>query len=172
MLLCAPVGEVTPQVGISGPKSGRLGRPPPPAVLGAHLDAPGQRQGPLASSAWTRHRAVKQGKSGGSVGTTYQLLTDRKGQRRGKDRPRRERKDTGWGEADGHHHLWREMVQGKGCKGQSANWRCQLQTKTHQRVIPTRPPGAAAQHGLGVCIWMHVVNGTGNSQSLGHPTLE
>ena len=28
------------------------------------------------------------------------------------------------------------------------------------------------QHGLGVCIWMHLVNGTGNSPSLGQPTLE
>ena len=28
------------------------------------------------------------------------------------------------------------------------------------------------QHGLGVCIWMHLVNGTGNSPSLEQPTLE
>ena len=28
------------------------------------------------------------------------------------------------------------------------------------------------QHGLGVCIWMHLVNGTGNSPSLGQPTSE
>ena len=28
------------------------------------------------------------------------------------------------------------------------------------------------QHGLGVCIWMHLVNGTGNSPSPGQPTLE
>ena len=28
------------------------------------------------------------------------------------------------------------------------------------------------QHGLGVCIWMHLVNGTGNSPSTGQPTLE
>ena len=27
-------------------------------------------------------------------------------------------------------------------------------------------------HGLGVCIWMHLVNGTGNSPSPGRPTLE
>ena len=26
------------------------------------------------------------------------------------------------------------------------------------------------QHGLGVCIWMHLVNGTGNSPSPGQPT--
>ena len=28
------------------------------------------------------------------------------------------------------------------------------------------------QHGVGVCIWMHLVNGTGNSPSPGQPTLE
>ena len=28
------------------------------------------------------------------------------------------------------------------------------------------------RHGLGVCIWMHLVNGTGNSPSPGQPTLE
>ena len=27
------------------------------------------------------------------------------------------------------------------------------------------------QHGLGVCIWMHLVNGTGNSPSPGQPTV-
>ena len=62
--------------------------PPPP-----RLDAPGQRQGQLPSSVWTRRKAVKQGKSGGSVG-----ITDRgKGKgSRGKDWARRKRKDTGW----------------------------------------------------------------------------
>ena len=43
-------------------------QPPPPP----HLDAPGQRRGQLPSSVWTRHRAVKQGQSGGCVGTTCQ----------------------------------------------------------------------------------------------------
>ena len=28
------------------------------------------------------------------------------------------------------------------------------------------------QHGIGVCIWMHLVNGTGNSPSLRQPTPE
>ena len=28
------------------------------------------------------------------------------------------------------------------------------------------------RHGLGMCIWMHLVNGTGNSPSLGQPTLD
>ena len=40
--------------------------------LTAGLDAPGQRRRHLPSSAWTRRREVKQGKSGGSVGTTDQ----------------------------------------------------------------------------------------------------
>ena len=34
---------------------------------------------------------------------------------------------------------------------------------------PSPPP--QTQHGLGVCIWMHLVIGTGNSPSLGQPTL-
>ena len=29
---------------------------------------------------------------------------------------------------------------------------------------------SANRHGLGVCIWMHLVNGTGDSPSLGRPT--
>ena len=35
-------------------------------------------------------------------------------------------------------------------------------------TIPPPPP----PHGLGVCIWMHLVNSTGNSPSPGQPTLE
>ena len=34
------------------------------------------------------------------------------------------------------------------------------------------PPPRQTQHGLGVCICMHLVNGTGNSPSPGQPTLE
>ena len=37
----------------------------------------------------------------------------------------------------------------------------------HKSVLESANP-----HGLGVCIWMHLVNGTGNSPSLGQPTLE
>ena len=54
----------------------------PAPVLGAHLGAHGQRRGPLPSSVWTRHGAVKQGKSGGSVGTADQGRG--KGSREGK----------------------------------------------------------------------------------------
>ena len=57
-----------------------LGRVPTPPVWDDRLDALGQRRGRLPSSVWSRHRAVKQGKSGGSVGTTYQG----KGQGKGK----------------------------------------------------------------------------------------
>ena len=37
-------------------------------VWGVQLDAPGQCRGQLPSSVWTRHRAVKQGKSGAALG--------------------------------------------------------------------------------------------------------
>ena len=47
-----------------------LERVTPPLASGVCLDAPGQWRGPLLSSVWTRHRAVKHGQSGGSVGTT------------------------------------------------------------------------------------------------------
>ena len=48
-----------------------LGPRPPPPSPPSQLDAPGERRGQLPSSVWTQHIAVKQGKSGGSVGTTY-----------------------------------------------------------------------------------------------------
>ena len=58
-----------------------------------------------------------------------------------KDRARRKRKDTGWSEADGHHRLWRERVQGKGWEWRLANRRCQLQTRTiREGDMPTLPP--------------------------------
>ena len=49
-----------------------LGRGTSPPAWDGRLDAPGQRQRHLPSSAWTRRKEVKQGKSGGSVGTTDQ----------------------------------------------------------------------------------------------------
>ena len=49
-----------------------LGRGTSPPAWDGRLDAPGQRPRHLPSSAWTRRREVKQGKSGGSVGTTDQ----------------------------------------------------------------------------------------------------
>ena len=49
-----------------------LGRGTSPPAWDGCLDAPGQRRKHLPSSAWTRRGEVKQGKSGGSVGTTDQ----------------------------------------------------------------------------------------------------
>ena len=49
-----------------------LGRGTSPPAWDGPLDAPGQRRRQLPSSAWTVCREVKQGKSGGSVGTTDQ----------------------------------------------------------------------------------------------------
>ena len=49
-----------------------LGRGTSPPAWDGRLDAPGQRRRHLPSSMWTRRREVKQGKSGGSVGTTDQ----------------------------------------------------------------------------------------------------
>ena len=49
--------------------------PPPPfpfACQGVRLESPRQWLGPLPWFVWTHHRAVKQGQSGGSVGTTAQ----------------------------------------------------------------------------------------------------
>ena len=44
-------------------------------------------------------------------------------------------------EADGHHRLWRERVQGKGSKWRSASRRRQLQTRSsHHGVMPNPPP--------------------------------
>ena len=45
----------------------------------------------------------------------------------------------------------------------------------HSLAPPPPPPQVSAgvgkpPHGLGVCIWMHLVNGTGNSPSPGRPT--
>ena len=53
-------------------KAPPLGRGPPPPVWGVHLDAPGQWGGRVPFPVWVPHRAVKQGQSGGSVGTTYE----------------------------------------------------------------------------------------------------
>ena len=49
-----------------------LGRGTSPPAWDGRLDAPGQRRKHLPSSAWTRRREGKQGKSGDSVGTTDQ----------------------------------------------------------------------------------------------------
>ena len=63
----APPNPPTPN-----PLKPPLGRGSAPLIWGAHLDAPGQRRRQLPSSVWTPHKAVKQGKSRSSAGTTYQ----------------------------------------------------------------------------------------------------
>ena len=54
-----------------------------------------------------------------------------------------------------------------------------LEAPVRKRILQMHTPAHTsqswsrqAQHGLGVCIWMHLVNGTGNSLPLGQPTPE
>ena len=47
------------------------------------------------------------------------------------------------------------------------NYPADAHPSAHESVLESANP-----HGLGVCIWMHLVNGTGNSPSPGQPTLE
>ena len=116
-----------------------LGRGPSPPVWDGRLDATGQRRGKLPSSAWTQHRAVKQGKSGGSVGTTDQ----------GKGKGSREGK-TGQGGGGrtrgGERPGGTTAYGGKGSKGRAANGdrpigaaRCRREQYT-EGDMPTPPP--------------------------------
>ena len=71
---------------------------------------------------------------------------------------------------------------GKGSKGRAANGdrpvgaaSCRREQYT-MATCPPPPPARTSQcwsrqtqHGFGVCIWMHLVNGTGNRQSSGQP---
>ena len=104
--------------------------PPPP---GLHSGARGQRRGQLPSSVCTRHGAVRQGQSGGSVGTTS----------RGKGRgwPGREREGTRGRGDDGHRRLRRVRVQGKG-KGEwrEANRRRPVTGSNTTRCHANPPP--------------------------------
>ena len=82
------------------------------------------------------HRAVKQGKSRESVGTTDQW----KGRGCGKVRVRQGGRGKARG-GDGHRHLRRERVQGKGCgQWREANRHRPLQTAAHPGVMPKPPP--------------------------------
>ena len=42
----------------------------------------------------------------------------------------------------------------------------------HPSALKSMLESANPSHGLGVCIWMHLVNGTGNGPSPGRPTPE
>ena len=107
----------------------------PPAWDG-RLDALGQRRRHLPSSAWTRRREVKQGKSGGSVGTTDQgkgkgssvvrpmgtVAYRGKGQGKGKGRGEGRSGQGGRGRSKGGDKLMGTTAYGgKGSKGRAAN---------------------------------------------------
>ena len=62
-------------------------------------------------------------------------------------------------------------------KGKELFWL--LQAPVRKTILQMHTPARTSQcwsqqtqHGLGVCIWMHLVNCTGNSPSPGQPTLE
>ena len=147
----------------SDPASGHLRAHQPPLWRGTSppawdgcLDAPGQRRRHLPSSAWTRRREVKQGKSGGSVGTTDQgngkgrngvrpmgtAAYGGKGQGKGKGRGEGRLGQGGRGRSKGGEKLMGTTAYGgKGSKGRAANG--------------DRPVGAAScrreQHTMASC---------------------
>ena len=113
-----------------------LGRGTSPPAWDGRLDAPGQRRRHLPSSAWTRRREVKQGKSGGSVGTTDQgkgkgrsvvrpmgtVPYRGKGQGKGKGRGEGRLGQGGRGRSKGGEKLMGTTAYGgKGSKGRAAN---------------------------------------------------
>ena len=113
-----------------------LGRGTSPPAWDGRLDAPGQRRRHLPSSAWTRRREVKQGKSGGSVGTTDQgkgkgrsvvrpmgtVAYRGKGQGKGKGRGEGRLGQGGRGRSKGGEQLMGTTAYGgKGSKGRAAN---------------------------------------------------
>ena len=113
-----------------------LGRGTSPPAWDGPLDAPGQRRRHLPSSAWTRRREVKQGKSGGSVGTTDQgkgkgrsvvrpmgtVAYRGKGQGKGKGRGEGRLGQGGRGRSKGGEKLMGTTAYGgKGSKGRAAN---------------------------------------------------
>ena len=113
-----------------------LGRGTSPPAWDGRLDAPGQRQRHLPSSAWTRRREVKQGKSGGSVGTTNQgkgkgrsvvrpmgtVAYRGKGQGKGKGRGEGRLGQGGRGRSKGGEKpMGTTAYGGKGSKGRAAN---------------------------------------------------
>ena len=113
-----------------------LGRGTSPPAWDGRLDAPGQRRRHLPSSAWTRRREVKQGKSGGSVGTTDQgkgkgrsvvrpmgtVAYRGKGQGKGKGRGEGRLGQGGRGRSKGGEKpMGTTVYGGKASKGRAAN---------------------------------------------------
>ena len=112
------------------------GRGTSPPAWDGRLDAPGQRRRHLPSSAWTRRREVKHGKSGGSVGTTDQgkgkgrsvvrpmgaAAYGGKGQGKGKGRGEGRLGQGGRGRSKGGERPTGTTAYGrKGSKGRAAN---------------------------------------------------
>ena len=135
---CPPPGVPPPDPGSGHPRAHQppLGRGTSPPAWDGRLDAPGQRRRHLPSSAWTRRREVKQGKSGGSVGTTDQgkgkgrsvvrpmgtVAYRGKGQGKGKGRGEGRLGQGGRGRSKGGEKLMGTTAYGgKGSKGRAAN---------------------------------------------------
>ena len=138
-----------------------LGRGIPLRAWGGRLDAPGQWRRHLPSSAWTRRREVKQGKSGGSVGTTDQgngkgksgvrpmgtVAYGGKGQGKGKGRGEGQLGQGGRGRSQGGERpMDTTAYGGKGSKGRAANGdrpvgaaSCRRHHHTMDGVMP-KPP--------------------------------
>ena len=113
-----------------------LGRGTSPPAWDGRLNSPGQRRRHLPSSAWTRCKEVKQGKSGGSVGTTDQgygkgrsvvrpmgtAAYGGKGQGKGKGSREGRLGQGGRGRSkDGDKPMGTTAYGGKGSKGRAAN---------------------------------------------------
>ena len=119
--------------------------PPPPPVGDDRLDAPGQRPGHLPSSVWTQHREVKQGKSGGSVGTTDQG----KGKGSGEGMIGQGRRGRTQG---GERLMGTTAYGGKGSEERAANghWpvgAASCRRTTHHGNMPAPPPPGRQQAG-------------------------
>ena len=113
-----------------------LGRGTSPPAWDGRLDAPGQRRRHLPSSAWTRRREVKKGKSRGSVGATNQgkgkgrsvvrpmgtTAHGGKGQGKGRGRGEGRLGQGGRGRSKGGEKpMGTTAYGGKGSKGRAAN---------------------------------------------------
>ena len=102
------------------------------------------------------------------------------------DRKNREGpEETGHGERDeqgkttgqGRPRLPKTVQSAEGGEGKDKRERLWLLEAPVRKIIHTLAStsqcwGRQTQHGLGVCIWMHLVNGMGNNPSPGQPTLE
>ena len=142
-----------------------LGRGTSPLAWDGRLDARGQRRRHLPSSAWTRRGEVKQGKSGGSVGTTDQgngkgrsgerlmgtTAYGGKGQGKGKGSREGRLGQGGRGRSKGGERpMGTTAYGGKGSKGRAANGdrpvgaaSCRREQRTMASWQPPPPPGDA-----------------------------